>query len=289
MRASIKKSIPVIAAVGAALLMTLTACTPAAEAPAQPTATAAATPVVTEEPPQCSGLTGVEALEQWANEVETSRPWDLTGANSDVTGYDECAELSWMVLRPTDCCTVFEITPVMFFHRGEFIPTATVTDRALARTAPAGPSERIADDEVALTFATPGGPNQPPVLTTVTYAWDESTGVVVPTEPEPEVQEPEGGTVDGHWCPTPESNDMYGCVTVAFPTATYDSGDTLELTDMGDAFGDGGTQYGGLEAPFGTFYPAGVAIDLPDYYAGSDLADQDRIWNGQTATMLIRQ
>lgn len=284
MRATTKKPIPLLAAVGAALLIALTACTPAAEEPESPTPK----PVATEESQQCSGLTGLEALKKWANEVETTRAWDLAGEYSDVSGYDECAELSYIVLRPAECCTVFEITPVMFFNRGEFIPAATVTDRAQART-PDAVTERIDDSTIALTFAVPGGANKPPVLTTVTYSWDESAGEVIAAEPEPEATQIVGGDANGYWCPTPESNDRYGCVTIALPTATYDSGDTRELTDRGDLNGDGGTAYIAPGAPFGTFYPAGTPITLPDYYAGSDLPDQDRIWNGQTAIMLVRQ
>lgn len=283
MRALTKKSITMKAAVGVALLVVLTGCSAPSE-PVPSASTESEAPV----PKECSGLTGIEALEKWANEVETTRAWDTAGEYSDVSGYDECAELSYIVLRPAECCTVFEITPVMFFNRGEFIPAATVTDRAQART-PDAVTERIDDSTIALTFAVPGGANKPPVLTTVTYSWDESAGEVIAAEPEPEATQIVGGDANGYWCPTPESNDRYGCVTIALPTATYDSGDTRELTDRGDLNGDGGTTYIAPGAPFGTFYPAGTPIALPDYYAGSDLPDQDRIWNGQTAVMLVRQ
>ena len=289
MRTLTKKSITLKAVLGVALLVALTGCSAASE-PEPKAAAKVETPAAPATPPakECSGLTGVEALEKWANEVETTRAWDLAGEYSDVSGYDECAELSYIVLRPAECCTVFEITPVMFFNRGEFIPAATVADRAQARSSDA-PAERIDDSTIAITFATPGGANMPPVLSTTTYSWDEATETVVAEEPDPSAGQPEGGNANGHWCPTPESGSQTGCVTIALPTATYDSGLTDELIDQGDTNGDGGTSYITPGAPFGTFYPAGTPIQLPDYYAGTDLPDQDRIWNGQTAVMLVRQ
>lgn len=283
MRALTKKSITMKAAVGVTLLIALTGCS----APSEPEPSAS-TEAEAPAPKECSGLTGIEALEKWANEVETTRAWDTAGEYSDVSGYDECAELSYIVLRPSECCTVFEITPVMFFNRGQFIPAATVTDRAQART-PDAVTERIDDRAIALTFAVPGGANMPPILTTTTYAWDEATGAVIAEDQEPATEETVGGDANGHWCPTPESQGNSGCVTIALPTATYDSGNVSELTDRGDLNGDGGTAYIAPGAPFGTFYPAGTPIALPDYYAGADLPDQDRIWNGQTAVLLVRQ
>ena len=282
MRALMQKSTMMIAAVGAALLIALTGCSAPAEPEVDPG-------TITEmEAPKCSGLTGIEALEKWSGEVQPSREWDMAGEYSDVSGYDECAELSYIVLRPAECCTVFEITPIMFFNRGEFIPAATLTDRAQAR-GPESVTERIDDSTLALTFALPGGAGLPPVLTTTTFAWDEATGTVNEEGSEASATEAQGPAVNGRWCPTPESQDRYGCVTIAYPTATYDSGDTRELTDRGDLYGDGGTSYIAPGAPFGTFYPAGAPIALPDYYSGTDLPDQDRIWNGQTGTMLVRQ
>ena len=283
MRALTKKSITMKAAVGVTLLIALTGCS----APSEPEPSAS-TEAEAPAPKECSGLTGLEALEKWANEVETTRVWDTAGEYSDVSGYDECAELSYIVLRPAECCTVFEITPIMFFNRGEFVPAATLTDRAQAR-GPEAVTERIDDSTLALTFALPGGAGLPPILTTTTFAWDEAAGAVIEEAPEASATETQGPAVNGRWCPTPESQDRYGCVTIAYPTATYDSGDTRELTDRGDLYGDGGTSYIAPGAPFGRFYPAGTPIALPDYYSGADLPDQDRIWNGQTAVMLVRQ
>ena len=118
-------------------------------------------------------------------------------------------QLSYIVLRPVECCTVFEITPVMFFSRGQFIPAATVADRAQART-PDAVTERIDDSTIALTFAVPGGVNMPPILTTTTYTWDEGSDAVIAEDQAPATEETVGGDANGRWCPTAESNDQNG-------------------------------------------------------------------------------
>ncbi|KQM57533.1 LppP/LprE family lipoprotein [Agreia sp. Leaf210] len=281
MRAPLKAPLAVCAAVGAALLIALTGCSASSEP--TPAASAAASQPETTAPPECSGLTGLDALSTWAGEVASDRPWDVAGEYSDVAGYDECAELSWIVLRPEACCTAFEITPVMFFHRGEYIADATVADRAVDRTTE---PERIADGEVALTFAAQSA-SASPVLTKTTFRWDEVEGAVIVTEPQPQAG-PSGAGPDGRWCPTPESGVPDGCVTITLPTASYDSGAVEQLVDAGDTSGDGGTNFIGDGAPFGTYYPPGTPIVLPDYYPGADIPDQDRIWNGQTGVMLVR-
>jgi hypothetical protein len=280
MRPRPKTPFAICAAIGAALLIALTGCSASSE-PA-PAASAESSQAATTAAPECSGFTALEALDSWASDVASDRPWDLTGEYSEVAGYDECAELSWIVLRPESCCTAFEITPVMFFHRGEYVPDATVTDRAVDRSTE---PERIADGEVALTFAAQGA-SASPVLTRTTFRWDDAARAVIVTEPQPEAA-PAGGGPDGRWCPTPESEGNNGCVTITLPTASYDNGTTEQLAEAG-ASSDGGTNFMTTGAPFGTFYPAGTPIALPDYYTGADVPDQDRIWNGQTAVMLVR-
>lgn len=117
---------------------------------------------------------------------------------------------------------------------------------------------------------------------TTPSATPKPTATPTPTaEPKPE------GTVDGRWCPTPESSSPE-CVTVKLPTVVFDSGVTETIKGEGHDNGDGGLTYIYEGAPFGTFYPAGTPIDLPDYYSGADLVDQDRIWNGQTSVMFVR-
>lgn len=99
---------------------------------------------------------------------------------------------------------------------------------------------------------------------------------------------PAAADIDGRWCPTAESPASSGCVSVALPNTTDEnSGQASQIHHIGDAAG--GFQFAGEGAPFGDYYPAGVAIELPSYYPGVDVPGQDRIWNGQTATLMLRQ
>lgn len=103
-------------------------------------------------------------------------PWDTTGQFSDASGYDACATLSWIVLRPEPCCTRFSVTPVLFFHRGDYVPSATITSFAID---PSAAAIRESDDSVTLTFMWPGADSAGPANTAAsTYTWDADTAGV---------------------------------------------------------------------------------------------------------------
>lgn len=78
-------------------------------------------------------------------------------------------------------------------------------------------------------------------------------------------------------------------MTIALPTVTYDNGVAQEICELVIGKKAGGTSYMVTGAPFGLFCKVGIPISLPNYYAGSDVPGQDRIWNGQTRVMLLRQ
>lgn len=121
----------------------------------------------------------------------------------------------------------------------------------------------------------------------VTVPWPDPNAPEEAPADEP-AAEPAAEDINGRWCPTPESQSSDGCVSIALPNVTYEnSGTVAELTHTGIEFG--GFQFIVPDAPFGGYYPAGVAIEMPSYYAGVDLPDQDRIWNGQTGTLMLRQ
>lgn len=123
----------------------------------------------------CSGLSGTEALGKWGAGI-AGGPWDLTGQFSDVKGYDKCAALSWIVLRPEPCCTRFSITPVLFFHHGEYVPAATVTGHAVDSE---DGVQRVSDGELSVTYMWQGGDIAGPANTaTSTYRWDEASGTI---------------------------------------------------------------------------------------------------------------
>lgn len=93
--------------------------------------------------------------------------------------------------------------------------------------------------------------------------------------------------LNGYWCEAPQSQNGYGCVTIDLPTYTVeDTGQTWDFTHVDDT-GDL-VQLDTTDAPFGTFYPAGVAIPADSLMGTDDLPDQDRIWSSQSGMMLVR-
>ncbi|MGL3149130.1 LppP/LprE family lipoprotein [Microbacterium sp. A82] len=111
--------------------------------------------------------------------------------------------------------------------------------------------------------------------------------------PEPTAEPtPTAEDINGRWCPTAESPATEPCVTIALPNATRDDGFVIDIAQHGSPAEteDGGFSFSTVDAPFGTYYPAGTEIagGTPDYYPGTDLPDADRVWNGQSGTMLVR-
>ncbi|MHA3683860.1 hypothetical protein ACXR2W_06355 [Leucobacter sp. HY1908] len=101
--------------------------------------------------------------------------------------------------------------------------------------------------------------------------------------------EPVVEDINGRWCATPESNNNQECYTIDFPNVTFPSGNVEQLSERDTSESAGGIGLFVPGAPFGTYFPAGVPIEIPDYYLGADLPDQDRIWSGQAGRMLLRE
>lgn len=121
--------------------------------------------------------------------------------------------------------------------------------------------------------ASPEAPASPPA---------PSSAPATSSAPEPKAED-----IDGRWCPTPESSDTE-CVTVALPNATWEGrGITEPIKLVGEE--QGSFSYSAEGAPFGVYAPSGVALDLPDYYEGGDMPEVERIWNGQTNVLYLRQ
>ena len=90
--------------------------------PTQPQEPARPTEAAQPDAPECSGLTGEEALAAWGPDVPIYNdwPWWLEGA--DTSTYDECADLSWITLE-IEGATASSPVQIMLFHRGEYIGT----------------------------------------------------------------------------------------------------------------------------------------------------------------------
>lgn len=145
----------------------------------------------------------------------------------------------------------------------------------------------------ACSAAAPSGSGASPSATqpTAEIATPTPTSTPTPTpSPTPTSAKPEqaDGTVEGHWCPTEQSNEKR-CLTVRLPKVTYDDGSSYKIVGKPFRQEDGGLQYSFEGAPFGAFYAAGTKIDIPDYYSGDDLPKQDRIWSSQTGDLFVRE
>lgn len=132
----------------------------------------------------CSTLTGIEALAQWGPEVPAPVEgvpdyWDLTGEFSDVSGYDPCADLSWIVLRETPCCTRFSPSPILLFHRGDFIQLATEKPYALSSNTN-HPIQRISDQSLSVDFMWQGegGNAELAEIASAVFTWDDKSKTV---------------------------------------------------------------------------------------------------------------
>ncbi|MFJ3036366.1 LppP/LprE family lipoprotein [Curtobacterium pusillum] len=149
---------------------------------ATPTATptaAAETPTPTPTPtPTCGPSSGAEAASQAIADLPLptgleDAKWDA--ANSDYSGYDACAPLSWSLVD-LDHATGSSPVAILLFHQGRYLGTATKVAYSfvpdVARTDPstiavtyhyAKPDESTADASGR---------------TNATFTWNDSTGRV---------------------------------------------------------------------------------------------------------------
>lgn len=72
----------------------------------------------------CSSMNAAEALATWAPTVPEGwdGPWDVDAV--DLSTYDDCAALSWLVL-PSSLGETYALHHILVFHHGEFVGTAT--------------------------------------------------------------------------------------------------------------------------------------------------------------------
>jgi hypothetical protein len=100
---------------------------------------------------------------------------------------------------------------------------------------------------------------------------------------------PSAQNIDGRWCAV-KTRPGRGCVVVKLPKATYEDGTVVDITahDSPWSHEKGVFEYAMEDAPFGTYYPAGVPLKGYDGSAGEDPIHHDRIWNSQTATLYLR-
>lgn len=163
------------------------------------------------------------------------------------------------------------------------------------------PARTVLAFSAALVLAACSTPSEAPTASTTSASPTSTTDTPSPTSSTTtspsttttQAAQPEG-TIEGRWCPVPGSapgsGPIDGCVTVELPMATYDDGTSVDITAHGSPWdqGKGVLAYSTADAPFGSFYPAGVPIDLSHDPSLTDRPDEDRIWNSQDGTFLVR-
>ncbi|QQM68248.1 LppP/LprE family lipoprotein [Actinomyces weissii] len=131
------------------------AVTSAPDAPTQAATPAPATLGEATRPPSdddCSGMTGAEAVARWGGEVATfgedeGWQWNLEGA--DTSTYDQCAELSWVVLGIKGG-TASSPYQIMLFHDGQYV--GVTSEKSIGFLPQVS---RIDDDEIQVTYTWP--------------------------------------------------------------------------------------------------------------------------------------
>lgn len=113
------------------------------------------------------------------------------------------------------------------------------------------------------------------------------------TLPEPAAEDPAAAptpeSFNGRWCEAPQSMEgRTGCVTIAYPNYTIESsGQTWPfagLTEQEDT-----VTLITTDAPFGTYYPAGMNIPAETLMGVADSPEEDRLWSSQSGLMLFRE
>lgn len=167
---------------------------PSAESTGTPTSTptpaAAATPAPVPTPsatPTCGSEDPTSAIQQAA--ARLGAPAGIAGAKWDTAGaarggYDPCAALSWVVLRPTDS-TGSSPSAILLFHDGTYLGTATKVQYPFTPEV-----TRTPDAAVSVTYRYPrdGESNaEASGRADATYRWDDAAGRVVMTGDVPPV------------------------------------------------------------------------------------------------------
>lgn len=99
--------------------------------------------------PECSDKSGADALGTWVSEVPTYNGWAWDTTEADVSTYDSCVSLSWIVL-PIEGGTASSPYQIMLFHHGEYIG---VTSDQMIGFFPE--VERLDDETIQVTYKWP--------------------------------------------------------------------------------------------------------------------------------------
>jgi len=164
---------------------------PTAAATSTPSAAASTpAPVRTPQPsatPTCGAEDPTSAIQQAADRL--GPPADIAGATwgtaaAERGGYDPCAALSWVVLRP-ETSSGSSPSAILLFHDGGYLGTATKVQYAFEPDV-----SRTSDTALSVTYRYPrdGESNaEAGGRAVATYRWDDAAGRVVMTGDVPPV------------------------------------------------------------------------------------------------------
>lgn len=131
----------------------------------------AAAPAEDQPVQTCSDMTGEQAVAEWGPSLPQDGGLDPQLEYADTTGYDPCAELSWIVVPYGG--TASSGNAVMLFHHGEYLGTATAEPQAFTPSI-----ERINDSSIAITYRYLKGDEanaRPEGRALSTFTWNDET------------------------------------------------------------------------------------------------------------------
>lgn len=155
----------------------------------QPTLSTISTPTVsTVEPVQqsptvssttpntsCTSRTRAEAVNLAISMQNRKTAWQEVTTNGD--NYSPCAELSWIIISEGPCCTAMQPTPILLFHHGEYVGTATSKEIGAMPKVSRVSENKI---EVRYIYLKEGESNaQASSVATAYFTWDSNTHQVI--------------------------------------------------------------------------------------------------------------
>lgn len=155
----------------------------------QPTLSTISTPTVsTVEPVQqsptvssttpntsCTSRTRAEAVNLAISMQNRKTAWQEVTTNGD--NYSPCAELSWITISEGPCCTAMQPTPILLFHHGEYVGTATSKEIGAMPKVSRVSENKI---EVQYIYLKEGESNaQASGVATAYFTWDSNTHQVI--------------------------------------------------------------------------------------------------------------
>ena len=143
----------------------------------QPTLSTISTPTVSSTTPNtsCTSRTRAEAVNLAISMQNRKTAWQEVTTNGD--NYSPCAELSWITISEGPCCTAMQPTPILLFHHGEYVGTATSKEIGAMPKVSRVSENKI---EVRYIYLKEGESNaQASGVATAYFTWDSNTHQVI--------------------------------------------------------------------------------------------------------------